>query len=190
MNRTREKVHKIIDGYVTIEFGSQHELEEANIGEIKREFNESMRACCPHELFGEIDDTIKKEIEKIQLRNDSGFSNNKQKADKKKRGRPCAKPFEEYIKPDAPKGLMAVLDELLKGKTGKHAALIIIAITDYWIDKPATMSVCQRFPSVKRSAFNEARKLHYYEDTFKKAHPFTKDEMGNIRTTIRNKLLQ
>ena len=73
-----------------------------------------------------------------------------------KNGRPKAKPFEDYVKKDAPKVCMEVLEKMLEGKKGKKAALIIKACTGYWIDVPENKSVVDRFPSVKPTSFNNA----------------------------------
>ena len=105
------------------------------------------------------------------------------------KGRPKAKQFEEYVKEGAPNGLMAILEELLRDKTGKDAARIIIAITDLWIDKPATTSICRKFPSVKDSAYNEAINKHYGLNKYlNKAKPFNESELDNVRNVIMERL--
>lgn len=104
-------------------------------------------------------------------------------------GRPAAKKFEEYLKADAPQELITILEEMLKDKKGKDAARIIIAITGIWIDEPATESICEKFPSVKSSAFNEAKSKHYGTNKYiDAAEPFREDELETIRTEIRQKL--
>lgn len=111
------------------------------------------------------------------------------KKDKIKRGRPRAKQFEEYLKSDAPVGLMDELEKMLKDKKGIEAARIIIAITKIWIDDPKTESICRRFPSVKHSAYNNAKDKHYGTNSYQdKAKPFTEEELESIRTEIKNKL--
>lgn len=111
------------------------------------------------------------------------------KKDKIKQGRPQAKQFEEYLNSAAPEGLMDELEKMLKGKKGKEAARIIIAITNFWIDDPATESICKRFPSVKHSAYNNAKDKHYGTNSYQnKSKPFTEEELESIRTEIKNKL--
>lgn len=108
---------------------------------------------------------------------------------KNSKGRPKAKPFEEYLKEGAPEGLMAILEELLKNKTGKDAARVIIAITDLWIDEPETQSICRRFPSVKHSSYDEAKNKHYGFGKYNNnAKPFSKSELENVRNIIKEKL--
>ena len=110
---------------------------------------------------------------------------------KNSKGRPKSKPFEEYLKEDAPEGLMSILEELLRNKTGKDAARIIIAITGSWIDEPATTSICRRFPSVDDASYNEAKSRHCGSNKFiNKAKPFSDSELENVRNTIREKLRQ
>ena len=110
---------------------------------------------------------------------------------KNSKGRPKSKSFEEYLKEDAPEGLMAILEELLRNKTGKEAARIIIAITGFWIDEPATTSICRRFPSVDDASYNEAKSKHYGSNKFiNKAKPFSYNELENVRNTIRERLRQ
>jgi len=105
------------------------------------------------------------------------------------KGRPKAKPFEEYVKEGAPEGLMAILEELLRNKTGKDAARIIIAITGLWIDQPATTSICSRFPNVKHSSYNDAKDKHFGLNKFiNKAKPFSESELENVRNIIRERL--
>lgn len=107
----------------------------------------------------------------------------------KSKGRPKSKPFEEYLHDDAPEGLMAILEELLRSKTGKDAVRIIIAITGSWIDEPATTSICRRFPSVKDSSYNEAKNKHHGFGKFtNKAKPFSDSELENVRNLIRERL--
>ncbi len=172
-------------GYVSIEFDNLEALKKANSAKIIRDFEDCIKDFCPRELFGNIDDNAKKEIERARHNNAYYSSKNKQK----KRGRPCAKRFEDYLKPDAPPKIMDVLDELMKGKKGKEAARIIIAITDYYINKPSARSVCQRFPSVRYSAFHEACDIHSGRNSIgKKVHPFTDEELESIRTTIKERL--
>ncbi len=108
---------------------------------------------------------------------------------KNSKGRPKAKPFEEYLKEDAPEGLMAILEDLLRNKTGKDAARIIIAITNLWIDEPATTSICNKFPCIKPSSYNEAKNKHYGLNEYQNhANPFSESELDNIRTIIRERL--
>lgn len=105
------------------------------------------------------------------------------------KGRPKAKPFEEYLKEDAPEGLMAILEELLRNKTGKDAARIIIAITGFWIDQPETQSICRRFPNVKHSSYNDAKNKHYGFSMYTNdAQPFSERELENVRNMIRERL--
>ncbi len=105
------------------------------------------------------------------------------------KGRPKAKNFEDYLKPGAPEGLMTVLIEMLEGKRGKDAARIIIAITGIYIFDPPTESVCNRFPSVKPSAFNDAKNKHYGLSSYTdKAKPFKDEELKSILMEINNRL--
>ncbi len=113
-------------------------------------------------------------------------NNNKNKA---KRGRPKAKPFEDYLKSDAPEGLMNVLEDMLRGKNGKEAASIIVAITGVWIDEPPTASICERFPSITSSSFEPAKNRHYGNNRFaNKAKPFDEEVLEEIRNSIRKRL--
>lgn len=172
-------------GSVSIEFDNLEALKKANSAKIIRDFEDCIKDLCPRELFGNIDDNAKKEIERARHNNAYYSSKNKQK----KRGRPRAKRFEEYLMPDAPPKIMDVLDELMKGKKGKEAARIIIAITGYYIYEPGAKSVCQRFPSVRYSAFHEACDIHYGRNCVeKKVHRFTDEELESIRTTIKERL--
>ena len=102
------------------------------------------------------------------------------KSGKKRTGRPNAKPFEEYLRRDAPESFMQVLVEMMEGKTGKDAALIIRACIGYWIDEPENKSVVNRFPSVKSTSYNTAM-----------SNPslFTDDEIKEIRSKI-NEILK
>ena len=95
------------------------------------------------------------------------------------KGRPKAKPFESFLKRDTPKCFMEILDDMLKGKKGQGAALIISACIDYWIITPTIQSVVNSFPSVKYSAFNEA---------MKKNTLFTNEQKEEIRKEIRSKI--
>ena len=106
-------------GSVSIEFDNLEALKKANSAKIIRDFEDCVKDFCPRELFGNIDDNVKKEIERARHNNAYYSSKNKQK----KRGRPRAKRFEEYLKPDAPPKIMDVLDELMKGKKGKERKL-------------------------------------------------------------------
>lgn len=111
------------------------------------------------------------------------------RANKNSKGRPKAKLFEKYLKEGAPEGLTAILEELLRNKTGKDAARIIIAITDLWIDEPETQSICRRFPSVKDSSYDEAKNKHYGFGKYRNnAKPFSDSELENVRNIIRGKL--
>ena len=106
-----------------------------------------------------------------------------------RKGRPAAKNFEAYLKADAPQGLMDILGDMLSDKKGKDAARIIIAITGLWIDEPATESVCERFPNIKSSAFNEAKNKHYGTNKYYgAAEPFREEELETIRKEIRQRL--
>lgn len=106
----------------------------------------------------------------------------------RKKGRP-SKQFEDFLLPNAPEGLMPVLEEMLEGKTGKAAFSIILAITDIYIDEPETKSVCRRFPSIKESSYEDAKSRHYginrYHD---KATPIENYKLVSIRNKIREKL--
>ena len=191
MKKTKKRQkHEIPLGYVSIEFNNLEALKKANIAKIIRDFEDCIKDFCPRDLFGKIDDNVKKEIEKARHNNAYSPSNDIKKTVVNKRGRPRAKRFEEYLMPDAPPKLMDVLDELMKGKKGKEAARIIIAITGYYIYEPAARSVCQRFPSVKISAFNDARNKHYGRNNaiLINGHHFNDEELENVRTTIKEKL--
>lgn len=123
------------------------------------------------------DSNYDEETETLYLNNNS---NNTNKGSKKKRtGRPKAKPFEEYIKKDAPEGFMHVLVEMMEGKKGKDAALIIKACTGYWIDSPENKSVVDRFPSVKSTSYNNAM-----------GNPtlFSSEQIDNVRKEFELKL--
>ena len=127
-----------------------------------------------------------KQLELIGDRNASILTDAREIA---KKGRPSAKPFEDYIKSDAPKNLLPVLEDVLNEKKGKDAARIIIAITGIWINEPPTESVCEKFPSVKHSAFNRAKNQHFGLNGFVgKAKPFSKEELEDTQTQIRKKL--
>lgn len=187
MKKTKKRQnYEMSLGSIPIVFDNLEALKKANSAKIIRDFEDCIKNLCPRELYGKIDDNVKKEIERARHNNAYYSSKNKQK----KRGRPRAKKFEEYLMPDAPPQIMNVLEELMKGKKGKEAALIIIAITGYYIDEPATRSVCQRFPSVKCSAFNDARNNHYGRNNafVKKGHHFTDEELESVRTTIMERL--
>ena len=186
MKKTKKRQkYEMSLGSVSIEFDNLEALKKANSAKIIRDFEDCIKDFCPRELFGNIDDNVKKEIERARHNNAYYSSKNKQK----KRGRPRAKRFEEYLMPDAPPKIMNVLEELMKGKKGKEAARIIIAITGYYIYEPGARSVCQRFPSVKCSAFHEACDIHYGRNsTGKKVHRFTDEELESIRTTIKERL--
>lgn len=113
--------------------------------------------------------------------------NNKKK--KAKKGRPKAKPFEDYLKPDAPEGLMKVLEDMLRGKNGKDAASIIVAITGVWIDEPPISSICERFPSITITSFEPAKNRHYGTNRFYgKSKPFDQEVLEGIRNNIRKML--
>lgn len=113
--------------------------------------------------------------------------NNKKK--KAKKGRPKAKPFEDYLKSNAPEGLMNVLEDMLRDKNGKDAASIIIAITGVWIDEPPISSICKRFPSITSSSYEPAKNRHYGNNRFaNKAKPFDEKVLKEIRNRIRKKL--
>ncbi len=104
-------------------------------------------------------------------------------------GRPKAKCFEDFIMPNAPKKLMDVLEEMLRGKNGKEAASVIIAITGVWINEPPTKSICNRFPSITSKSYETAKSKHYginrYTD---KAKPFDDAVLEGIRSEIRQRL--
>lgn len=113
----------------------------------------------------------------------------KNKKNKAKRGRPKAKPFEDYLKSDAPEGLMNVLEDMLRDKNGKEAASIIIAITGVWINEPSISSICKRFPSITFSSFESAKNRHYGINRFtNKAKPFNEEVLEEIRKSIREKI--
>ena len=105
-----------------------------------------------------------------------------------KKGRP-SKQFEDFLLPNAPEGLMPVLEEMLNGKTGKAAFSIILAITDIYIDEPETKSVCRRFPSVKESSYEDAKSRHYGINRYRdNATPIENYKLVGIRNKIKEKL--
>lgn len=105
------------------------------------------------------------------------------------RGRPLAKDFDEYLLDSTPKEFMPVMEKMLKGKTGKDAARIIVAITDVWIEQPAIASVCKRFPGVKSSSFSDALNKHYGLGKYVgNAKTFSVNELNNIRSNIKKLL--
>lgn len=113
---------------------------------------------------------------------------------KKKPGKPKAKDFEEYVYKSAPSEFLPALTKMMDGKFGEAAAKIIIACTGEWIEKPSPTSVCNKFPRVKRTPFDEACKKHYgYPITSgqqfgENAKPFSDHELEGIRNEI-NRLM-
>ena len=98
-------------------------------------------------------------IEKEEIRNRHSEKNaqkNAKKKEKNKPGRPSAKPFEVFIRRDAPSCFINILENMLDGKTGIAAGLIIYSCIGYWINEPTKKSVVERFPSVKSTSFSTA----------------------------------
>lgn len=114
--------------------------------------------------------------------------NNKPKEPKEK-GRPKALAFEDYLKDDAPKGLMDILEGMLEGKTGKSAFTIILAASEWFKEEPLPQSVIYKFESVKKTPYNDARDRHYgYNIYMGRAVPIPDHEVSHIRENIRAKL--
>lgn len=107
-------------------------------------------------LRPEFIDDVLVEDESGSLRSERRGRNKAKKKEKSKLGRPRAKPFEYYIRRDAPPCFLNVLEKMLDGKKGKAAAQIIMACIGYWIDKPEITSVVNKFNSVKRTSFSTA----------------------------------
>ena len=151
-------------------------------------------------IFAEINFQGEKRLEELEQQKDKGLDLSKNDRNTPSaravsgipapKGRTKAKEFEEYIKEGVPKKiLMPILEAQLRGKSGEGAAKIIIAITGVWIDQTPTVSVCNRFPSVKESAFNSAMNKHYGTNSYVgSAKPFREEDLESIRETIRKEL--
>jgi len=120
---------------------------------------------------------------------DAGQSPNNPPSPPKKKGRAKALPFEDYIKSDAPEGLLSVLEEMLDGKTGKPAFTILLAITGLWINEPSIQSVCNKFPSVRRTAYHTAKCQHFgLNEYIDKKEPIPENKLLSIREEIKERL--
>lgn len=110
------------------------------------------------------------------------------------------KSFQQFLKDDAPEGLMDVLREMLKGKTGGEAFPVIFAITDVYTDgEPTPQSVINAF-RVTETPYREAKRKHEGIDTYKKGEngqakhiveepkPVPEETLGKIREEIKNRL--
>ena len=107
----------------------------------------------------------------------------------RKEGRPEAPAFEEYIKDDAPKGFIEVLEEILDGKTGKAAFTIILAALKWMKSEPPVHSVLNRFKSVKKTSYSTARDRHYMKNNHQDdGKPIPENELAPIREEIEKKL--
>ncbi len=103
------------------------------------------------------------------------------------------KKFEDFIHKDAPKELMLVLEEMMKGTSGREALAIILSITDVHIDKPTNKSVCERFETVRETAYGEAVARHKgttygKKDFTKKPAPIPKIDLTCIRNEISERI--
>lgn len=110
----------------------------------------------------------------------------------RKRGRPKLQ-FEYFVHTDAPEGLMPVLEDMMKGKSGRDAFAVILAITDVYIDEPTNRSVCDRFETVTETPYGEAKARHYgtaygSKDFSNRANPIEEEELEVIRETIKRKM--
>jgi len=112
-------------------------------------------------------------------------------------GRP-SKSFDEFLKVEAPKELMDVLSEMIKGKTGGEAFLIILAIKDVYTDgEPTPQSVINKF-GVPETPYRIARDKHYGNKDYKKdkngktrlikSQPVPEETLKKIREEIERKL--
>ena len=108
------------------------------------------------------------------------------------------KTFQEFLKADAPEGLMDVLHEMLAGKTGGKAFPIILAITNLYTDgEPTPKSVINEF-GVGETSYRNARDKHYGNKDYKKdkngkmrliePRPVPEETLKKIREEIKNKL--
>lgn len=110
------------------------------------------------------------------------------------------KTFQEFLKADAPEGLMDVLHEMLAGKTGGKAFPIILAITNVYTDgEPTAESVVKEF-KVTKTPYRKAKRKHEGFITHKKdgdgkkksivedPQPVPEDTLRKIREEIKNKL--
>jgi len=111
-----------------------------------------------------------------------------------------AKPFQEFLKDDAPEGLMNVLHEMLAGKSGGEAFPIILAIKDVYVDvEPTPQSVITEF-GVAETPYREAKRKHEGVDTYKtyengkkkqnvkEPQPVSKETLDKIRDEIEKRL--
>ena len=88
------------------------------------------------------------------------------------------KSFQEFLRDDAPEGLVDVLSEMLKDKSGGEAFPIILSITDVYTDgEPTPQSVINKF-GVAETPYREAKRKHEGYITHKK------DENGNNKCII------
>lgn len=110
------------------------------------------------------------------------------------------KTFQEFLKADAPEGLMDVLHEILKGKSGGKAFPVILAITDVYTDgEPTAESVINEF-RVGETSYREAKRKHEGGIDHKKdkngkmksivvdPRPVPEETLNKIREEIKNKL--
>lgn len=109
-----------------------------------------------------------------------------------KRGR-HKQDFEYFVHSDAPKNLMPVLEEMMKGTSGREAFAIILAITGVYINEPTNRSVCDRFETVTDTPYGEAKARHYgtsygAKDFSDRANPIEESELELIRENIKRKL--
>lgn len=104
------------------------------------------------------------------------------------RGRP-QKEFEEFFikQEDAPK-VIPILEELLKGKYGKDAALIIVACyKGGWITEPTPVSIERKF-GIEASGLKEPLRCHFHYVEGFKYKPFSDENLTPIVEKIKEKL--
>lgn len=115
----------------------------------------------------------------------------KGEAEHKSKGRGKAPDFWTYLKSDTPQEFKPILEEMLRDKTGKDAFKIILAVTDVWINEPMPQSVVNKFKSVTKTPYSEAKDRHYGMNSFiGNAQPVPKSELQKIRKEIERKLAE
>lgn len=103
------------------------------------------------------------------------------------------KKFEDFVHNDAPEGLIPVLEEMMNNTSGRDALAIILSIKGLYIDMPTNKSVCERFNTVRETAYGEAMARHkgttYGKNDFsKKPDPIPETELTRIRDRINEKI--